>query len=172
MMRASLWAAAVVAFGAPRRAFIRRKYSPKNVSLRWRLCAAIPKARAARFFVGRVLDERTLPPLTRLSGQSRSHEAKADTDGKRERSGPISLSRTCAVRELIPGACVRSTPNTRYRSFRRPLGSLRYGVFRGLRVMPGANQDYNNLESAHHLVGRRAGDGVLHVTRALAKTRR
>jgi len=38
---------------------------------------------------------------------------------------------------------------------------------------PHANQDYNNLEqSAHHLVGRRAGGGVLHVTRALAKARR
>ena len=82
-MRASLWAVAVIAFGAPSRAFIRRKYSPRKLSLLCKLRAAIRKARAARFFVGRVLDERTLPPLTRLSGESRSQEQKAETVGKR-----------------------------------------------------------------------------------------
>ena len=53
-----------------------------HVVLVWllgKLCAAIHIIKAARFFVGRVFDERTLPPLMRLSGQSRSQEQKADS---------------------------------------------------------------------------------------------
>jgi hypothetical protein len=45
--------------------------------LLWRLSAAILRARAARFFVGPVLEDNTFPPLTRLLGQRRSQEANA-----------------------------------------------------------------------------------------------
>ena len=44
--------------------------------LRMRFQAAKRKAVAARFTTWRVPRLRTLPPLTRLSGQRRSHEAK------------------------------------------------------------------------------------------------
>src|ERR1700674_2536820 len=102
-----------MALGAPRRARIRRKNYPRNVCLLGRLCAAILRARAARFFVGPVLEDSTFPPLTRLSGQRRSQDANAATVGNEERSGPISVSSICAVRELTPGTWVRSTPKAR-----------------------------------------------------------
>lgn len=46
---------------------------------------------AARFFTLRVLHDRTLPPLTRFSGQRPSQEAKADAFRNRLTSGPISV---------------------------------------------------------------------------------
>src|ERR1039458_8089272 len=87
-------------------------------------------ARAARFFVGCVREDRTWPPLTLGFGHSRSQEQNAAAVGNRDRLGPISVSRIFAVNELIPGTSVRSTPNARYRSSRSCGGSDRQGVLR------------------------------------------
>jgi hypothetical protein len=45
----------------------------------------------------RVLTDKTFPSLTRLSEQSPSQEANSGPLGKREKSGPISAKRVCAV---------------------------------------------------------------------------
>ena len=55
---------------------------------------------AARCFTWRVLQDSTLPPLTRVSGQRPSHDAKAEALRNRLTSGPISVSTTCAVAAL------------------------------------------------------------------------
>ena len=70
---------------------------------------------AARFLTLRVLTDNTLPPLTRLSGQSPSPEVNSGPLAKREKSGPISAKRVYVVRKLIPGTLVRSTPKIRWR---------------------------------------------------------
>ena len=48
----------------------------------------------------------------RVPGASVNQEQKCWHDGKRERSGPISLAKTSAVSVPIVGIAVRSTPNT------------------------------------------------------------
>src|SRR5436190_2067506 len=63
MIRASLYAVAVIALGTPRRAAIRRKNAPKALLLRCSDCAATRSACAARLTPGRVLALLSLPPL-------------------------------------------------------------------------------------------------------------
>ena len=56
---------------------------------------------AARCFTWRVLQDSTLPPPTRFSGQRPSQEAKAEALQNLLTSVPISVSTTCAVPALL-----------------------------------------------------------------------
>ena len=87
-MRASLCAAAVIAFGAPSFARMRRKYWPSHDWLRKSACAARRSAWARRWLTGRVRELSTFPPLTRLSGHSPSHDANAAALRNPDRSRP------------------------------------------------------------------------------------
>jgi hypothetical protein len=60
---ASLWAVAVVALAGPSVRRMRRKNAPRYLGLVRRLCAAMRKARLARFWTRRRPVARTLPPL-------------------------------------------------------------------------------------------------------------
>jgi hypothetical protein len=93
-MRASLCAAAVMALGAPSFARIRRKYWPSHDWLRKSACAAMRSALASRWLTERVRELSTLPPLTRLSGHSPSHDANAAALRNLDRSRPTSLNST------------------------------------------------------------------------------
>ena len=75
-MRASLCAVAVMALGAPRWAFLRRRKAPKALSDLWSPLAARRKAAAARLALGLVLELITFPPVMRLWGLSPSQDAK------------------------------------------------------------------------------------------------
>jgi hypothetical protein len=59
--------------------------------------APIRSAVAARCFTLRVLQDNTLPPLTRFSGHKPSHEAKAEAWRNRLTSVPISVRLTYAA---------------------------------------------------------------------------
>src|SRR5882762_6068654 len=93
---------------------------------------------AARFLTLRVLTDSTFPPLTRLSGQSPSHEVNAGALGNCERSGPISANRVCVVRTLIPGMHVRSTRRFDTGDSASRIGVLHHSVF-GRLVTSGGN---------------------------------
>jgi len=92
--------------------------------LRHNPCVAIRRATAARFFVGRVPEDRTWPPLILGFGHSRNQEQNAAGVENRDRSGPTSVSNIWAVKELIPGTAVRSTPNALHRS--SPIAAARF----------------------------------------------
>src|SRR5207247_9602139 len=83
MSRASLWAVAVIAFGAPMRAFIRRKKAPRALWLWYKHAAASRRAVAARLAQGLVRRLNTLPPETRWCGQRPNHEVTCFTVGER-----------------------------------------------------------------------------------------
>jgi hypothetical protein len=68
-----------------------------EVALRHRGLAPSRSVRAARLFTLRVLQDKTLPPLTRFFGQKPSHDAKADGLRNRRRSGPTWVRITRAV---------------------------------------------------------------------------
>jgi hypothetical protein len=89
-MRASLCAAAVIAFGTPSFARIRRKKSPSGDWLLNKALAAMRNATAARLFTRRVFVLRILPPLMSLWGQRPNQEANAEALLNFEISGPIS----------------------------------------------------------------------------------
>src|SRR5262245_20518176 len=97
MIRASLYATAVVALGTPRRAATRRKNAPRAPLLLCRLCAATRSACAARLTPGRVLALLSLPPVLRGLGASPSHAPNAFSLRQRLMSVPTSLSTTRAV---------------------------------------------------------------------------
>ena len=61
-MRASLWAVATIAFGAPCLARMRREQPPRALSLECKLWAASRKAVAARLVVFFVPVRRVFPP--------------------------------------------------------------------------------------------------------------
>ena len=115
MMRASLWAVAVTACGVPRRARLRRKYSPRAVGLRYSDCVAQRSACAARLAPGPVCELMILPPVILFWGQRCNQDAKWLASGKRDRSGPSSANRVSAVLSPMPGMSVRSVPNRRVR---------------------------------------------------------
>ena len=71
-----LWAVAVMALGAPRWAFFRRRKAPRALSERCSPWAAMRNAAAARLALGLVFELMTRPPVTRLFGLSPSQEAK------------------------------------------------------------------------------------------------
>src|SRR5690349_17723087 len=102
-MRASLCAAAVMAFGAPSLARMRRKKFPSQDLLLNRAWAAMRNANAARLVTLRVRTDSTLPPLISLSGHKPSQDANADALRNFERSGPTSANNEWAVRIFIPG---------------------------------------------------------------------
>ena len=70
---------------------------------------------AARLLTGRVFTDSFLPPLMSLSGHKPNQDANAAALRNRERSGPTSDNKVWAVKALIPGMAVRSTPKIRYR---------------------------------------------------------
>ena len=90
-------AVAVMAFGAPRCAFFRRRNAPNALSERCSALAARRKAFAARFALGLVRELITLPPVTRLFGLSPSQDAKCLALGHLLMSVPISLTTLSAV---------------------------------------------------------------------------
>ena len=100
--RASLCAVAVTAFGLPNRVVMRLKYAPSAVWLLYKLDAAIRSAVAARFAVGFVLLDKTLPPDTFVPGQSPSQETKCFALFQRVISIPISETTVSAVATSIP----------------------------------------------------------------------
>src|SRR5438128_10555993 len=102
MIRASLYAVAVIALGTPRRAAIRRKNAPSALCERWRLRAARRKALAARLAPARVAAEWTLPPDFFGLGASPSQDPKAFSLRQRLMSVPTSLSTTNAVPAAMP----------------------------------------------------------------------
>ena len=75
MMRASLWAVAVIASGVPRRARIRRKYWPRDEGLRYKHWVAQRSAWAARLVPGPVCALMILPPVIWLLGHRFSQDA-------------------------------------------------------------------------------------------------
>ena len=77
------------------------------------MVAAMRKALASRQRTLRVLEERILPPLMRLSGQSPSQEAKCLEEAKRVICGPTSQKKVSTAWALKPGIAVRSTPRIR-----------------------------------------------------------
>ena len=75
-MRASLWAVAVIAFGAPRWAFFRRRKAPRALLERCSALAARRSALAARLPLALVFELMTRPPVMRLLGLSPNQDAK------------------------------------------------------------------------------------------------
>ena len=75
-MRASLCAVAVIALGAPKWAFFRRRKAPRALPERCSALAARRSAAAARLPLALVFELMTLPPVIRLLGLSPSQEAK------------------------------------------------------------------------------------------------
>ena len=75
-MRASLRAVAVMACGAPRCAFFRRRNAPRALSERCSALAARRNAAAARLALGLVFELMTLPSVMRLFGLSPNQKAK------------------------------------------------------------------------------------------------
>jgi hypothetical protein len=73
---ASVWAVAVVAVAGPRFLRLRRKKAPRYLGLGRRLCAAMRKARLARFWTRRLPVARPVPPRSCLSGQRPKQEAQ------------------------------------------------------------------------------------------------
>src|SRR5664279_1801696 len=110
-MRASLWAAAVMAFGLSIRAHMRLKYAPSADWLVRNAAAAIRKAWAARLATRLVLPLMTLPPVIFVPGHKPSQLAKCPHEGKRDMSAPISEITARAVVTLMPSMRVRSTPH-------------------------------------------------------------
>jgi hypothetical protein len=79
--RASVWAVAVIALGAPSRACSRRQNAPTAL-WRWgRAAAARRSAVAARWAQDVVRRRRTLPPETRWGGQRPHHDVPCGTGG-------------------------------------------------------------------------------------------
>ena len=70
MIRASLWAVAVMALGAPRWAFLRRRKAPRALPERCSALAARRSAAAARLALALVFELITFPPVMRLLGLS------------------------------------------------------------------------------------------------------
>ena len=70
MTQASLCAVAVMALGAPRWAFFRRRKAPRALSERCSALAARRSAAAARLPLALVFELMTLPPVMRLLGLS------------------------------------------------------------------------------------------------------
>ena len=97
MLRASLYAVAVMAFARPRRAAIRRKKAPRALCDRWRFFAASRKTWAAQFTPGRVALDFTLPLDFLGFGASPSQLPQCCSLGHRLLSVPISLNTTRAV---------------------------------------------------------------------------
>src|ERR1700704_3426858 len=102
-----------MAAGEPSLARRRRKKPPSAEWLRYKVVAAMRKALASRQRTLRVLEERILPPLMRLSGQSPSQDAKCFEEGKRVICGPTSQKKVSTAWALKPGIAVRSTPRIR-----------------------------------------------------------
>ena len=123
MIRASLWAVAVMAFAGPKRAFRRRKKAPRALRLSFKLWAAIRNTSAARLVTARVLFFRICPPLMRWSGHRPSQEPKCFSLGQRCMLSPISEISACTLSTSRPSTSVRSTPVTRYSCSRRLKGS-------------------------------------------------
>src|SRR5215813_11929676 len=101
-MRANLWAVAVIAFGAPRCAFLCRRKAPNAPLLAYRPVTAIRKAAATRLAPGRVALDRTRPPVFLIWGHNPSQLQKCFTVANLDTSGPISLTIVRAVISAIP----------------------------------------------------------------------
>ena len=106
MIRASLYAVAVMAFASPRRAAIRRKNAPSALWERCRFFAASRNACAARFTPGRVALDFSFPPDFFGFGARPSQLPKCFSLGHRCMSVPVSLKTTRAVRSSIPSIAV------------------------------------------------------------------
>ena len=98
MSLASLCAVAVMALGAPRWAFFRRRKAPRarcrSGAARWR---PDRNAAAARLALGLVFELMTLPPVMRLLGLSPSYDAKRLAFSRFVMSVPTSLTTLRAV---------------------------------------------------------------------------
>src|SRR4029434_8052191 len=132
--RASLWAVAVMAFGAPRRVLRRRKKAPSADLLWCRERAARRSAAAARLAEGLVRPLSVLPPETFVPGARVSQEAQCLSLGQRLMSRRVSATTLRAVGASMPSMRVRSTPVRRERWVRTSkVGAVRFGlVVRGL----------------------------------------
>src|SRR5919109_1168160 len=102
MIRASLYAVAVIALGTPRRAAIRRKNAPNALCDRCNVRAARRNALAARFAPGRVAADFSFPPDLFGLGATPSQAPNAFSLGQRLMSVPTSLSTVSAVLASIP----------------------------------------------------------------------
>ena len=109
-MRASLRAVAVMACGAPRWAFFRRRKAPKALSERCSALAARRNAAAARLALGLVFELMTLPSVMRLFGLSPNQKAKWPALSHFVISVPISLMTFSAVNPSTPSVRVRFHP--------------------------------------------------------------
>ena len=102
---------AVIALGAPRWDFFRRRKAPRALLER---CSALAARRkrlaAARLPLALVFELMTLPPVMRLLGLSPSQDAKCLALGHFVISVPISLMTFSAVKPSTPSIRVRSTP--------------------------------------------------------------
>src|SRR5450631_1023345 len=110
--RASLWAVAVMALGAPSLAFIRRRKAPRALRELYRVVAAILSAKAARLATGLLLPLNRLPPEILLPGHNPNQEVNCFSERQRPISKPISDTIFRAVYESMPSMRVRSTPVT------------------------------------------------------------
>src|ERR1700721_53011 len=108
-MTASLWAAAVVAFGAPSLDFNRRKNAPNPVWLRCNVLAAMRRADEALFPVRLLLPPSRLPPDTLFPGHNPNQDANCLLVFHRLKSRPISDTILSALEASIPGISVKST---------------------------------------------------------------
>ena len=106
MSLASLCAVAVMALGAPSRAFFRRRKAPNALSERCSPWAASRRAAAARLALGLVFELMTRPPVMRWSGLSPSHDAKCLALGHLVMSVPISLTTFRAVKPSMPSMLI------------------------------------------------------------------
>src|SRR5262249_36810139 len=106
---------AVLAFRAPRRAFIRRKNAPQALWLGCRAAAAKRSAVAAPLAQDVVRRLRIWPPETRWGGQRPNHDVKCFTVGQRLISTPISLRMPKDVVSSRPSRWLKSTPGCRCR---------------------------------------------------------
>src|SRR5260370_16599185 len=90
MIRASLYAVAVIALGTPRRDAILRKNAPKALLDFRKPCAARRKASAARLAPGRVFADNSRPPDFFGLGASPSQEPNFFSWAHRLMSSPLS----------------------------------------------------------------------------------
>src|SRR4030095_4730706 len=104
--RASLWAVAVMAFGAPRRVLSRRKKAPSADLLWCRKAAARRSAAAARLAERLVRPLSVLPPETFVPGARVSQEAKCLSLGQRLMSRPVPATTLRAVDGSMPALAV------------------------------------------------------------------
>src|SRR5580765_8171791 len=136
MTVASLRAVAVLAPAGPKRARMRRWYTPSHESVLPIEGAKLRNRSDARLFTPRVRLLSLLRPLTLLPGHKPSHEQKALTLRQWLTSTPISAMSMRTLRTLSPTMLVKSTPQMRFnssvKSFLGALPAHRFFFFFGV----------------------------------------